>query len=73
MLFSWAIVAAMLAITVDKRLWPSSVVFMVGFFVASARPEWVHYVMSVTNLALTLNAVYVWKPAEGWMVKRPAG
>ena len=73
MLFSWATVAAMLAITVDKRLWPSSVVFMVGFFVASARPEWVHYVMSVTNLALTLNAVYVWKPAEGWMVKRPAG
>ncbi|NOY91449.1 MAG: serine/threonine protein kinase [Deltaproteobacteria bacterium] len=70
LLFSWAAVASVLAITVDIHLWPAAAGFLLGFLLAAHNPAHVHWYMSVSNLVLTLNAVYVWRPAEGYFPKR---
>ena len=61
-LFLWSVVTGMVAITLDSRLWPTSVAYLAGFFVAGAWRESAFPVMSVANFVFLVNAVLIWWP-----------
>ena len=64
-LLVWFIGTSAAALFVDKRIWPGVVGFLVGFFVAAAKPALVWHVFSITNLLLMINfAVAWWRPRE---------
>lgn len=66
----WSTVAAMASLTLDKRLWPTSVSYLAGFFAASFYPEHRYYLMGATNFFLMANGIIVWKPPKNQLFRR---
>ncbi len=64
MMFQWFIMAAVVAIVLEWRLWPTAVGFGVAFLVAGRWPDARFAAMAVSNAILTINAVWVWRPAS---------
>jgi eukaryotic-like serine/threonine-protein kinase len=62
MILMWAVIAAMVAIAVDRRLWPMAVGYLIAFLCAARWPEQRFWAMAASNLILTINAVAIWKP-----------
>jgi eukaryotic-like serine/threonine-protein kinase len=65
-LFAWFVIAAMLSLTIDRRLLPGALGYLAGFFAACARPELVYLAMAGSNFVLTVTMVGVWR------ARRPA-
>ena len=63
MLFLWFVIGGMVTITIDRKMAPSHVGFLIGFLVACARPAWALYVMSAVNTVFVANAAWAWRPA----------
>jgi eukaryotic-like serine/threonine-protein kinase len=64
-LLVWWLSTTMLAAFIDRRLWPSSAWFLLGFVVASARPDIKWHVMTATDFGLLLNILIAWsRPDE---------
>ncbi|MCB9647359.1 MAG: serine/threonine protein kinase [Deltaproteobacteria bacterium] len=61
-LFLWSVATAMASVTLDRRLGWAATVYMVGYFAASAWPDAVYRIMSLCNLAFTVNALVIWWP-----------
>jgi tRNA A-37 threonylcarbamoyl transferase component Bud32 len=62
--FLWFVLAAHVAIVLDRRMAPMAAGYLVAFFVAARWPDWRWIAMSLSNLALTLNVVAVGAPQE---------
>ena len=62
MIFLWGVVMALLAIHLDRWLWPSAAGCFVAFLVAAHDPEIRHWAMSAANLGFTINAIVRWSP-----------
>ena len=62
LLFVWFCFAGMAALTIDMRLFPCVAGYLLAFAVAASRPDLALYAMSASNLAMTLNAVVIWRP-----------
>lgn len=63
MIFYWGVVMSMLAIHLDRWLWPSTVVYFASFLLAAARPELRFYAMAAGNFSFAINAFIRWSPA----------
>jgi eukaryotic-like serine/threonine-protein kinase len=57
-----ATVTATLTITVERRLWPTPVLYVACYLGALAWPEAVPYITGVGNLGLAANVFVVWRP-----------
>jgi hypothetical protein len=62
---SFGAIAAVLAYTADRRLWPVVALYWLGAIVAASRREQSAYVLSLCNLLLTLYLFAIWRPARG--------
>jgi serine/threonine-protein kinase len=63
MIFYWSCVLSLLAIHLDRGLWPSAVVCFASFLLAANYPHLRFYAMSAGNLGFTINAFVRWSPA----------
>ena len=61
-LFLWFCVTTMVAFTIEVRLIPSIVGYLVSFFVAAAWPELRFFAMAAGNIVLSVNVVWIWLP-----------
>ncbi len=64
MVFQWFVMTGMSAITLDWRLFPTALGFATAFVVSARWPEARHAAMAASNLVLTVNAVWIWRPAN---------
>ncbi len=64
MLLVWSLISAMLAISVTPALFFSSFGYLIGFVVAAYVPEQIYTTMSLTNLVLTINLVWISAPKQ---------
>lgn len=64
-LLFFAIGGAVLAVGVDRALWPVLVVYACCAGLAWARPEWVMALTTVGHAWLTINATWVWMRGSG--------
>lgn len=62
---SFGAIAAVLAYTADKRLWPLVPVYWLGALGAAASVDHAAYVLSGCNLVLTLYMLAIWSPRAG--------
>ncbi len=62
-LFYWAAVTACLAITMEWRLFPTSIAYLLVYLCASAWPDMRFIGMALANTAFLINAMAVWLPA----------
>jgi serine/threonine-protein kinase len=62
MIFLWTVVVALIAITIDLRLVPSAVIYLIAFLVAARWVEYRLYVAAAGNLGFTVNAIVIWRP-----------
>lgn len=72
-LYCWFFSAAVFALVVDRRFWPSAAGFFVAFVGACVSPEHVWELMSAANALLTINLLFAWsRPIEdsGFLVDR---
>ena len=72
-LHCWFFSAAVFAIFVDRRFWPSAAAFLAAFVGACISPEHVWDFMSASNGVLTINLLVAWsRPLEdgGFLVER---
>lgn len=58
----WGAFTIGLAATLEKRLFPAGIGYMVAFLIASARVEWRFAMMSAANIVLTVNMLWIWRP-----------
>jgi len=59
--FFWFTIASMVSITVEWRLLPTAVAYLACILLVLLLPEARYYLMCLSNLCLTLNAVIVWR------------
>jgi hypothetical protein len=62
--FLWFTASGLGAITIERRLWPTSLGYLIALFAALARPDLVLLVMSASHAVLTVNAVVIWLPTR---------
>jgi eukaryotic-like serine/threonine-protein kinase len=60
--FTWFFVAATVSVTIEKRLFPSAIGYLLAFATQSLAPEYVLYVVTTPHALLTLNMVLIWRP-----------
>jgi hypothetical protein len=60
----WSCTSGIVVMSVDRRLAVASVGYLVAFLVASARPAWIFYAMSASNLLLTVRMAKAWGAKE---------
>ena len=58
----WALAAGIVAVTLEWRIWPISVGFFLGFLAVLYDPHLWSWSLSITNLLVVLNVVYIWTP-----------
>jgi len=73
LLLLWSFTAAVLAFTVDRRLTPAALSYLIGFFVAGADVELRTYVIGVANFIMAANAFVVWRPKVLFAKRLPDG
>ncbi|MBX3262433.1 MAG: serine/threonine protein kinase [Labilithrix sp.] len=62
---NWFTAAAVFALFVDRRFWPSVTAFFAAFVGACALPEQVWHMMAAANAVLTVNLLVAWSlPSE---------
>ena len=66
MIFYWGAVMALLAIHLDRWLWPSTTVFFACFLFAATHPHLRFYAMAAGNFGFAINAFWRWAPATLW-------
>ena len=64
LLLLWFFCAAMVAVTLEWRIAPSALGYLLAFFVAAWQPHWVYVCMSLSNVVLTVNLLAVWRPSD---------
>jgi hypothetical protein len=64
MIFVWFMTTGTVTITIDRRLGPSMLGYLIGFLAAAAWPRWMLHIMSAINFVFVVNAVVAWKPAN---------
>jgi serine/threonine-protein kinase len=64
LMFLWFCTAAMLAVTLERRMAPAAAGYFAGFMISAWRPEWAFACMSLSNLVLTVNLIAVWRPRD---------
>lgn len=60
-LFIWFLIIGGLVITTERRFWPSALMMLGAFFFSAQFPQLRHLAIAAANLALTLNAIYLWR------------
>lgn len=60
----WFMATAMIAVVLDRRLWPAALGYLAGFIVASAWPDGIYRVTSLCNLVFAINGFVIWWPRE---------
>jgi serine/threonine-protein kinase len=63
-LFVWSVMATIVTVFIDRKLWPTTGVMMAAFLYAAARPEHVFHAMSLADFVLLVNAVVAWSNLE---------
>ncbi len=63
MLFLFFTIGGMVSISIDRRIAPSTLGFLIAFVVAARHPAATLYIMSVANLTFTINAAWAWRPS----------
>jgi len=58
----WFSVSSMLVVTVDYRLLPMTLGFLVALAIGVYNPDWRFYGMGLSNLIMTINMFLVWMP-----------
>jgi serine/threonine-protein kinase len=64
MILLWFIFGGMIAISIDRRIAPSVLGYLIGFVVAARDPDRAMYIMAAANFTFTVNAVWAWRPAN---------
>jgi serine/threonine-protein kinase len=64
MILLWFVLGGMIAISIDRRIAPSTLGYLVTFVVAARHPDHAMFAMAAGNLCFTVNAAWVWKPAQ---------
>jgi len=64
MMFLWFCAAAMLAVTLERRMAPAAAGYFAGFLVGAWQPQWLFACMSLSNVVLTVNLIAVWRPGQ---------
>ncbi|MDH5490368.1 MAG: serine/threonine protein kinase [Myxococcales bacterium] len=59
-LFHWAAITSMVALTVERRVWPAALGYLLGFALCAFWLEWRYVFMSAANLLLTINVFWIW-------------
>jgi serine/threonine protein kinase len=67
--FLWAATASFVAITLERRIAPAAIGFLVAFFAAAKWPRAIPLCMSLSNVVLTVNLLAVWRPRERVLVE----
>ncbi len=62
-LLLYAVMTGMLAITIERYLWPGAIGYLVAFLVASDDPVRSLYLTSLGSVPITVIAVWRWRPA----------
>jgi serine/threonine-protein kinase len=62
LMFVWVVMSGMAALTLDRRLTPGFVGYLIAFVIAVQAPERRYLIMAAANLAFTITAVYHWWP-----------
>jgi eukaryotic-like serine/threonine-protein kinase len=62
MILVWSVITGMASITIDPRLAPTSIGYAAAFLIAARWPATRWWMMSASNLLLTINAVAIWRP-----------
>lgn len=62
MLLIWAVITALVTLTVDRRLAPIPIAYFTGFLVAALRPEDVLLVVAICDLVFTVVVSVIWMP-----------
>ncbi len=62
MILLWFTTNGMVAISIDRRIAPTSVAFLLAFVLAAQHPGDAMFIISGCNLIFTINAVWVWRP-----------
>jgi serine/threonine protein kinase len=64
MILLWFTINGMIAITIDRRLAPSTLGYLIAFIAAARYPGQAMFTMAAANFFFTANAAWVWKPAQ---------
>jgi serine/threonine-protein kinase len=64
MILLWFTINGMIAITIDPRVAPSTLTYLIAFVVAARYPANAMFPMAAANFFFTINAAWVWKPAQ---------
>jgi len=68
-IFLWAATASFVAITLERRITPAAIGFLLAFFAAAKWPRAIPLCMSLSNVVLTANLLAVWRPRERVLVE----
>ena len=60
LLLHFGIIAAMISVNSEARLFPAAFVYVAAFFVAAVRPDWRWHLMSAADFFLMVNFVAAW-------------
>ena len=63
--FFWFVIAAVVTITVEWRMFPATLIYLATIGLVVAFPPWRHVPMSLANLGMAVNLVTVW-----WLLPR---
>ncbi|MCP4606594.1 MAG: serine/threonine protein kinase [Proteobacteria bacterium] len=62
--FCWFCVSAMLTATVDRRMFPMALGFLIALFASATWPEVRYYALSASNFILAVNMFFIWAPKD---------
>lgn len=63
-LFVWFFAVAGAAATIEKRMVPATLCYLAFFIALAERPGWEIQAFSLPHIALTVNALVVWRPRQ---------
>ncbi len=70
MILLWFSSAVMTSLAIDRRFVPSALGYLAAFIFAAKYPEHRWWAAAASNGLLTVNAVWVWRPAKGeWLTR----
>jgi eukaryotic-like serine/threonine-protein kinase len=60
----WALSCALVTVTVERRFWPTTLGYVIGFFIQAYEPRLRFIVNGITNGILLVNTVVIWGQVE---------
>ncbi len=69
LVLTWGIGVALTANTVEKRLYPTAIAYLVGFLLLATHPDWRYPVTAGCNLLLMINVLVLWARVDDDVVE----